>query len=253
MLEFISVNKKFGDITALEDISFRIDEGEFVFITGHSGAGKTTLLRLLIREYPPTGGEIIFGDWKVHSMKNKEVPKLRQSIGTVFQDFQLLDHRTIRENVEVGLAVKKVPRKEWDDRVEHVLRLVGLSDRIDLFPAQLSGGELQRAVIARALIVNPDLIFADEPTGNLDWETTQQIMELLQKINDEGKTVIVTTHNHQMVDKMKKRVLEFKAGKLVHDSHPKKVVDIEPEADKKHEEEPVEVAENSEEVTEEKE
>lgn len=229
MLEFISVSKKFGDITALEDVSFRIDEGEFVFVTGPSGAGKTTLLRLLLREYAPTSGEIIFGDWKVNEMRKRDVPKLRQTIGTVFQDFQLLENRTIRENVEVALAVKKVPRNEWNDRVEHVLKLVGLQDRIDLFPSQLSGGEIQRAVISRALIVNPTLIFADEPTGNLDWETTEQIMELLQKINDEGKTIIVTTHNHLVVDKMKKRILEVRGGKLVKDTHPKAVVDIKSE------------------------
>lgn len=240
MLKFISVSKQFGDIKALEDVSFRIDEGDFVFLTGPSGAGKTTLLRLLIHEYPPTSGEIYFGDWQVHNLRKREVPHLRQAIGSVFQDFQLLDYRTIRENIEVPLAVKKISRNEWDDRVEHVLRLVGLEDRIDLFPSQLSGGEQQRAVIARALVVNPDLIFADEPTGNLDWETTEQIMELLQKINDEGKTIIVTTHNKAIVDKMKKRVIELKGGKIAHDSHPKKItVEVEdPEQVEEKKEEP---------------
>lgn len=221
MLKFIAVNKNFGDIVALEDINFRIDEGEFVFLTGPSGAGKTTLLKLLIREYKPSSGEIYYGDWQIHNLKKKEVPHLRQSIGSVFQDFHMLDQRTVRENVEVALAVKNVPRNEWEDRVEHVLKLVGLENRIDLFPLQLSGGELQRAVIARALVVNPDLIFADEPTGNLDWKTTEQIMELFEKINNEGKTIIVTTHNEKVVDKMKKRVIELNNGKLSHDSDPK--------------------------------
>ena len=223
MLKFIAVNKQFGDIQALEDITFRIDEGEFVFLTGPSGAGKTTLLRLLIREFRPTSGEIYLKDWSIHNLKNKDVPHLRQSIGAVFQDFHMLDQRTIRENIEVALAVKKVAKNEWNDRVEHVMRLVGLENRIDLFPVQLSGGELQRAVIARALVVNPDLIFADEPTGNLDWKTTEQIMELLAKINQEGKTVIVTTHNQAVVDKMKKRHIELVDGKIKHDSHPKKI------------------------------
>lgn len=230
MLKFISVSKEFGDIQALKDVTFRIDEGEFVFLTGPSGAGKTTLLRLLIREYRPTSGEIYLKDWAIHNIKNKEVPHLRQSIGSVFQDFHMLDQRTIRENIEVALAVKRVPKNEWEDRVEHVMKLVGLENRVDLFPVQLSGGELQRAVIARALVVNPDLIFADEPTGNLDWKTTEQIMELLSKINEEGKTVIVTTHNQAVVDKMKKRHIELVDGQLSHDSHPKKIeVEVEEE------------------------
>lgn len=236
MLKFISVSKHFGDIHALEDITFRIDEGEFVFLTGPSGAGKTTLLKLLLRELRPTSGEIYLKDWPVHELRNREIPKLRQTIGTVFQDFHMLDQRTIRENVEVALAVKKVPRNEWSDRVEHVMKLVGLENRIDLFPIQLSGGELQRAVIARALVINPDLIFADEPTGNLDWKTTEQIMELLSKINEEGKTVIVTTHNQAVVDKMKKRHIELVDGKLAHDSHPKKI-EVEVEAEPETEEE----------------
>lgn len=241
MLKFISVSKQFGDIKALEDITFRVDEGEFVFLTGPSGAGKTTLLRLLLREFKPTSGEIYLKDWSIHNLKKKYVPKLRQSIGTVFQDFHMLDQRTIRENIEVALAVKKVPRNEWNDRVEHVMKLVGLENRIDLFPVQLSGGEQQRAVIARALVINPDLIFADEPTGNLDWKTTEQIMELLDKIHQEGKTVIVTTHNQAMVDKMKKRHIEIEDGKLKHDSHPRKVeddpVEQKQEEDTKQEEE----------------
>lgn len=231
MLKFVAVNKQFGDIKAVEDINFRIDEGEFVFLTGPSGAGKTTLLRLLIREFRPTSGEIYLKDWAVHKLRNRDVPLLRQSIGSVFQDFHMLDQRTIRENIEVALAVKGVPQREWDDRVHHVMKLVGLEKRTELFPVQLSGGELQRAVIARALVVNPDLIFADEPTGNLDWKTTEQIMELLEKINAEGKTIIVTTHNQSVVEKMKKRHIELEGGKIVHDSHPKKM-----EAEEKTEE-----------------
>jgi cell division transport system ATP-binding protein len=147
-------------------------------------------------------------------LRAKDIPHLRQQLGIVFQDFKLLPTRTVAENVELALAVKKVDKKEWKDRVAHVLALVGLSDRATLFPSQLSGGELQRAAIARALVINPSLIFADEPTGNLDWETADGIMKLLVKINEEGKTVIVTTHNMEIIDKLKKRVIALSNGKL---------------------------------------
>lgn len=217
LLTFKNVSKSFGSIKALDDISFSIDEGEFVFITGKSGAGKTTLLRLLMREVKPTSGEIIFDGEDIHNLKSKKIPELRRKMGVVFQDFRLLGEKTVRENIELALAVASVPREEWAPRIEHVLNLVGLSDRTDLFPGQLSGGETQRASLARALIVNPKLIFADEPTGNLDWETADEVMDLLTKINKEGKTVIVTTHHKSIVDEYKKRVIEMKKGKIVHD------------------------------------
>lgn len=216
MVEFVNVTKKYGSITALEDVSFKVEEGEFVFIIGPSGAGKTTVLKLLISQTKPTSGEVYLDGLSLHKLKRKDVPKLRQKIGIVFQDFKLLPERTIRENVEVALAVKDVPKKEWIARVDQVLKLVGLSERSELFPSQLSGGELQRASLARALVVNPKVIFADEPTGNLDWETGEQIMDLLKKINDEGKTLIVTSHNEAIIKKMGKRVIELKAGKVVH-------------------------------------
>ena len=218
MLEFKNVNKNFGSIKALNDASFQIDEGEFIFVTGPSGAGKTTLLRLLIREYLPSSGEIIFEDQEIHNLKKKDIPKLRQNIGSVFQDFKLLPERTVKENIEVALAVKNITRDEWSDRVEHVLELVGLTERAGLFPSQISGGELQRTALARALVINPKLIFADEPTGNLDWKTAESIVELLSKINDEGKTVIVTTHNREIVDKLGKRVIELEGGAIKRDT-----------------------------------
>lgn len=218
MLKFSNVSKQFGNIQALDDVSFEIDPGEFVFITGPSGAGKTTLLRLLIREFLPTSGEIVFDEFEVHNLKNKHIPSLRQNIGSVFQDFRLLPERTVKENTEVALAVKKVARDEWDDRVNHVLKLVGLAARANLFPSQLSGGEEQRAALARALIINPKLIFADEPTGNLDWKTAGEIAELLAKINEEGKTVIVTTHNRDIVKNLGKRVIEIDKGKVSGDT-----------------------------------
>lgn len=214
MLEFKNVSKSFGAIQALADLSFTIESGEFVFIIGPSGAGKTSIMKLLIHEYPPTTGEIILDGHRIDNLRAKDVPHLRQQLGIVFQDFKLLPTRTVAENVELALAVKKVDKKEWKDRVAHVLALVGLSDRASLFPSQLSGGELQRAAIARALVINPSLIFADEPTGNLDWETADGIMKLLVKINEEGKTVIVTTHNMEIIDKLKKRVIALANGKL---------------------------------------
>ena len=215
MLELINVTKTFGDVVALDDISFKIDDGEFVFISGPSGAGKTTLLRLLLREIKPNQGEILLDGKNVAKLPSKAVPKLRQHIGTIFQDFKVIPERTVGENVEVALAVIGLPRSEWPARVEHVLRLVGLSDRANLFPSQLSGGELQRASMARALVVNPKIILADEPTGNLDWETADKIMDLFEKINQEGKTIIMATHHKLIMDKLKKRVIELKGGKVI--------------------------------------
>lgn len=221
MLEFNKVSKKFGSITAVSDISFFIEPGELVFITGPSGAGKTTLLRLLIRQYAPTKGEIFFDQTPVHELKNRQIPGLRREIGSVFQDYQLLSDRTVFENALTALAVAGTPKEEREARVEQVMKLVGLSERMNLFPSQLSGGEQQRAALARALVVNPKLVFADEPTGNLDWETAESIMQLLHKINEEGKTVIVTTHSKELVKAGGGREIELKDGKVIKDSDPK--------------------------------
>lgn len=222
MIEFTNVSKKYGPITALSDVSFKIEDGEFVFIVGPSGAGKTTILKLLIAQTRPTNGEIILDGQPIHALKRSKVPLLRQHIGTVFQDFRLLPERTVRENVEVALAVKGVPKKEWKARVDQVLQLVGLVNRSELFPAQLSGGELQRASLARALVVNPSVVLADEPTGNLDWKTARSIVDLLVKINHEGKTLIVTSHNKAIVRQLQKRTLKIEDGKLVKDYIPKR-------------------------------
>lgn len=235
MLKYKKVSKNFGPIQALSDISFAVVPGEFVFITGPSGAGKTTLLRLLIRQIKPSEGEIYFDGLDVHNLKKRQIPHLRRDIGSVFQDYKLLAERTIFENALVALAVKGTPKAERTPRVEQVLSLVGLTERAHLFPSQLSGGELQRAALARALVVNPKLVFADEPTGNLDPKTAQGIMELLDQINKEGKTVIITTHSHELVKLMKKREIVIEEGKLTHDSDPQ---ELEPKEEKPEPEEP---------------
>ncbi|KKT33022.1 MAG: Cell division ATP-binding protein FtsE [Candidatus Woesebacteria bacterium GW2011_GWB1_44_11b] len=222
MVEFKKVSKNFGSIKALSDVSFKVDKGEFVFIIGPSGAGKTTLMRLLLRDYTPSSGEVIFDGKDIATLKKSEIPDLRQKIGVVFQNFRLLPERTVRENVEVSLAVLGVAKQEWDQKVNDILKMVGLQDRAELFPSQLSGGELQRVSLARALVTNPKVVFADEPTGNLDWETAEAIVGLLVKISKEGKTVIVSSHNKTIMDKLGKRVIELKAGKLVSDSGGKK-------------------------------
>jgi cell division transport system ATP-binding protein len=218
LLEFKKVSKNFGPIEALRDVSFGVDEGEMVFITGPSGAGKTTLLRLLTRGERASSGEIIFDGKSVGKLPRREIPRLRQKVGVVFQDFKLLNEKTVRENCNIALAISKTPKVEWNARVEHVLELVGLSDRADFFPSQLSGGELQRASLARSLVVNPKIIFADEPTGNLDWETAEDVMRLFRKINNEGKTVIITTHHKKMIKEYGGRVIEIKKGELVSDT-----------------------------------
>jgi cell division transport system ATP-binding protein len=218
MLKIKDVTKTFGEIEALKDISFDVDEGEFVFIVGPSGAGKTTLVNLILGKYLPDSGEIEVNGVEVTKLSKEEIPDFRQNIGVIFQDFKVLSERTLRENIEVALAVKGVSDSEWKERVDQVLDLTGLSERSELFPAQLSGGELQRAALARALVVNPEIIIADEPTGNLDWETADAMMELFEKINKEGKTIIMATHHKGIIDKLNKRKIVIKKGKLAEDT-----------------------------------
>lgn len=215
MIQFKNVTKSFGNVNALTDTSFDIKDGEFVFIVGPSGSGKTTILKLMLGEYRPTSGQIIFDDQDISALKKNKIPKLRQQIGTVFQDFKLLKDKTIKENLAVAMAIKHIDQKDWETRTKDVLKLVGLANRADLFPAQLSGGEIQRVAIARALVMDPKVIFADEPTGNLDWETGEIIFELLDKINKSGKTVLVTSHNLEIIKKMKKRIIKLRDGKVV--------------------------------------
>jgi len=217
MIKFDKVTKKFGEIVALEGASFEINPGEFVFITGPSGAGKTTIVKLILREYLPTTGKIKVGEYDLIEMKKKDVPKLRRNIGVVFQDFKLLKDRTVWENVALALRVLGKDEKKIAKEIPKILKLVGLEERAHLFPAQLAGGELQRAGLARAVIGQPDIVIADEPTGNLDLATAWQIIRLLQKVNKMGKTVIMATHNFEIVNSMKERVIELDEGKLVSD------------------------------------
>lgn len=219
MIEFISVNKKYATAqTALEDINLKIESGEFVFITGPSGAGKSTLLRLITREVIPTSGKILFNNEDIINYKKSKIPQLRRRIGTVFQDFKLLLTRTVYENVAVPLEVLSKSDDDIKKEVSSVLEKVGLLDKATSFPAQLAGGEIQRTSIARAVISKPEVLIADEPTGDLDPKNSLAVVELLEKINKEDKTtVVMATHNAQIVNHFKKRVVMLEKGKIVKD------------------------------------
>lgn len=217
MITFSQVTKTFGEITALSNVSFKVEDGEFAFITGPSGAGKTTIIRLILREILPDHGDIFLGKQKIAEIPQSQLPLFRREIGVVFQDFKLMLDETVFENIALALAVRGVAAKKQEEEVKRVLGEVGLATRADLFPAQLAGGELQRAVLARALVGKPQVLLADEPTGNLDPATSWQIVELLQEINKKGTTVVMATHNVAIVNKMQKHVIALDRGKVVRD------------------------------------
>ncbi|MBU4370031.1 cell division ATP-binding protein FtsE [Patescibacteria group bacterium] len=218
MIKFVNVTKRYSsDVFALRQVSFHIRPKEFVSIVGQSGAGKSTILKLLTAEERPTSGKIVIGGWDITDIKSKEVPALRRQIGVVFQDFKLLEKKTVKENVAFALEVINTPRKKIMPAVNQVLKIVGLENRIDYFPQQLSAGEAQRVVVARALVHRPKILVADEPTGNLDPITTRDIVELLDKINEYGTTVILVTHNREIVNFLRKRVITLDQGIIIGD------------------------------------
>ncbi len=218
MIKFENVSKKFAQSFALEDLSLEIKQGEFVFLVGPSGAGKSTLLRILTREAVPSSGKILVSEKDITKIKDKDVPQLRRKVGVVFQDFKLLDDRTVFENVALTLEVLGKKDNEILKMVEHTLKLVEIWDRRDLFPKQLSGGEAQRTAIARAIVGKPDILLADEPTGDLDPKTAWGVIQLLNEINSWGTTVIMATHNQEIVNTLKRRVLILQKGKIVKDT-----------------------------------
>ena len=222
MIRLEKVSKKFGTgAFGLVDINLSVDKKEFVFLVGPTGSGKTTIFRLLIREILPTEGTVIVNDWDLTRLPKHQIPHLRKKIGVVFQDLKLLFDRTIFENVVMPLEVTGVKMGEAKQRVEEVLTQIGIIEHKDKFPIQLSGGELQRTAIARALVLSPEILLADEPTGNLDSATSWEIVKLLSDINEKGTTVIMATHNVDIVKNLSKRVIALEKGKLVRDDKKK--------------------------------
>lgn len=218
LIEFDEVNKSFSNnVMALEGVTFAIDKGEFVFLVGPSGAGKTTILRLITRGLLPTGGRIKVGDMDVVKLPAKQIPLLRRQVGMIFQDFKVLVDRTIFENVAIALEILGKSKEEIRRKVKEVLHVVNLSEKAEFFPVQLSAGELQRSSIARAIVGGPPVLLADEPTGNLDPTSSWEVLKILKEINKLGTTVVMATHNVDIVNSMRKRVIALKKGKIVKD------------------------------------
>lgn len=218
MIYFDQVSKIYDDNSvALDNVTFRIEPGEFVSIVGHSGAGKTTLLKMLLAEDHPTEGSVFFESTDLKDLHGHKISKYRQRVGIIFQDFRLLPHKTVYENVAFAMEVAGHTDEEVSSDVPYALELVGLGHKINAFPHQLSGGEQQRVAIARALVNQPDLLIADEPTGNLDPVNTYEIIQILRKINDLGTTVLLTTHNKGVIDSLKRRVITLQDGQIIRD------------------------------------
>ncbi len=218
VIHMAGISKTYGNgSVALADISVHIGKGEFVFIVGPSGAGKSTFVKLLFREELPTSGSLTVHDRDVVALEPSEVPYLRRELGIVFQDFRLLPNKTVYENVAFAMEVIEAPRREIQKRVHHVLDLVGLKHKARTYPAQLSGGEQQRVAIARAIVNSPAVVIADEPTGNLDPDTSWEIMKIFERINASGTTIVMATHDKMVVDGMKKRVIAIEQGRIARD------------------------------------
>jgi cell division transport system ATP-binding protein len=226
MIKFVDVTKRYSNGTlALDNVNISISKGEFVFIVGQSGSGKTTLIKLIFKEEDPTEGEILVNGYEVSSLMQKDIPYLRRSLGIVFQDFRLLTNKTVYENVAFAMQITGALPKEIRRQVPMALALVGLSRKANVYPAQLSGGEQQRIALARALVNNPAILIADEPTGNLDPDTAWEIMKILTEINHRGTTVLVATHEKGIVDALKKRVIAIDKGIIVRDQQKGKYKD----------------------------
>jgi len=219
MIEFIDVTKTYEKNAkhALQHVTLGIDKGEFVFLVGRSGAGKSTFIKLLLREIDVTSGTVKINGYDISHLTKKEIPYLRRKIGVVFQDFRLLENKSVYENVAYAMEIIGRPQSKIKKKVPNALEMVGLAHRMNHYPSELSGGEQQRVVIARAIINNPQILICDEPTGNLDPDTAVDIMNLLKRINDFGTTMVVVTHNQSMVDRMEKRVVTLEQGVVISD------------------------------------
>ena len=218
MIDLVDVSKSYGPgLPAVNHVNLHIDKGEFVFIVGNSGSGKTTLVKLLMKELDSTSGQITVSGERLEGMKHRRVAKYRRKLGVVFQDFRLLKDRNVYENVAFAQRIVQTPSKEIKKNVPSILSTVGLAGKYKARPKQLSGGEQQRVALARALVNNPPILLADEPTGNLDPKNSWEIMKLLEEINERGTTVLVVTHNREIVNAMKKRVITMNKGVIVND------------------------------------
>lgn len=217
MVELSNVTREYGDLEAVSNVSFKVAKGEFVSLVGPSGAGKSTIVKLLVRQELPNKGKVVVAGRDITLLKKYELPYYRRKIGVIWQDFRLLPNKTVYENVAFALEVSDASRQEIEEKVPLILEMVGMLFRADNFPHELSGGEQQRTAIARSLVHDPKIIIADEPTGNLDPVNTWEIIELLFKINQQGTMVILATHNKEIVDTLKKRVVTMRAGRIVAD------------------------------------
>lgn len=238
MINFQGVSKTYFSNVALDNVSFSIEKGDFVFLVGPTGSGKTTIFRLIIRDLLPTEGEINIGNIDVLELPSKKIRQLRRNVGVIFQDLKLLHDRTVGENVMLPLQLSGVSDVDAEERAREVLKSVGLTDDFDKFPQQLSGGERQRVAIARALVFDPEVILADEPTGNLDLETSLKILELLEEINKSGTTIFMATHNDRIIESTKKRVITLDMGKIKEDKksrEPRHVKEEKKDIDEKNE------------------
>jgi|SRR3989338_1266813 len=224
MIAFHHVTKKYENTAALDDINFKVNPGEFISIIGKSGSGKSTIVKLIIGEEKPTNGRVLVGSSEVNKLTSDEMPALRRQIGTIFQDYKLLPNMTAFENVAFALEMDGHPEHEIENLVPQMLDMVGLVDKVNNFPHQLSGGEKQRVAIARSMVHRPSVVIADEPTGNLDDINTEEILKLLMKINEFGTTVILATHSRHVVDSIQKRVISLSNGKIVRDEEKGKYI-----------------------------